>query len=60
MDSLRKNRQHYLVIEAAKQSEMSPSMNQCVPFQTFTTSLSAVWQPRWGRKVWDRSENRTS
>jgi hypothetical protein len=24
---------------------MSPSMNQCVPFQTSTTSVSAVWQP---------------
>jgi hypothetical protein len=35
-------------------------MNQCVPFQTSTTSLSAVWQPRPGRKPWERPENRGS
>ena len=46
--------------DASKQSEMSPSMNQWVPFQTSTTSLSAVWQPRPGRKPWERSENRGS
>ena len=43
-----------------KQSEISPSMNQCVPFQVSTTSLSAVWQPRPGRKPWERPENRGS
>ena len=43
-----------------KQSEMSPSMNQVVPVQVFATSRSAVWQPRPGRKPWDRSENRGS
>jgi hypothetical protein len=37
-----------------------PSMNQCVPFQTDTTSSSAVWQPRPGRNPWEWSENRTS
>jgi len=40
-----------------KQSQMSPSMNQVVPVQTSSTSRSAVWQPRPGRKPWDRPEN---
>ena len=40
MDLLRQHREHDLVIQdSRKQSEMSPSMNQCVPFQTSTTSL---------------------
>jgi hypothetical protein len=38
----------------------TPSMNQCVPFQTETTSSNAVWQPRPARNPWDRSENWTS
>ena len=31
-------------------------MNQAVPVQVCCTSRSAVWQPRPGRKPWDRSE----
>src|SRR6266496_2845386 len=37
---------------------MSPSMNHVVPVQRLVTSDSAVWQPRFLRKPWDRSEER--
>ncbi|MFH9969042.1 transposase family protein [Streptomyces mirabilis] len=37
--------------------EMSPSTNQCVPFQVLTTSRRAVWHPRPVRNPWERSEN---
>jgi hypothetical protein len=31
-------------------------MNQVVPVQVLATSVSAVWQPRRGRKPCERSE----
>jgi hypothetical protein len=40
-----------------KQSEMSPSMNQVDPVQDTAISVSAVWQPRPGRKPYERPEN---
>jgi len=40
-----------------KQSARSPSTNQLVPVQVWATSRNAVWQPRPGRKPWERSEN---
>ena len=43
-----------------KQSRMSPSMNQVVPFQVCSISVSAVWQPRPGRNPWEEAENRGS
>jgi hypothetical protein len=44
-------------VDASKQSEMSPSMNQVVPDHLLATSVKAVWQPRRGRKPCERPEN---